>query len=581
MRNAQLGQQRRGNVDLRGVLFHHAGFRDRTARPDHRDAVTQGLVVGQRPRVGIAVVGHQHHEQVFPRGRGFQAVDHLPYALVGEGHGVQHLVIELRIGDVEGRMAAQREQPRKKRFSGIVQRDHPVGEPVAHQRIVVTPIGRRSVETQVLLPDQLLPPRSVHVGGLIREIEVAAIGKTRRIALSGQRTGHRRQAAALGREFHDRHARLGRKSAKNRHLATVGAERIGEKILEPDALALQPLHVRHDGLPVDLGIHHRAGKTLQNDDHDVRTAGVQHRLRRSCRRSVAPQGVELRGAHRFFEERIFVGIIDPVAQTGEEREDGIRGGMVQKLRRAEIDLRDIGHRSPRTAPDGQKIESGEHHYGDAAQQSDPPADSASVENTENTAVAPDHPRRIDRRQQRLPHAEPEIDTRHRLLGIGEVDQHRRIDAESPMLVQGDIDGEDHGRRHGDQHEPSRQHTPPQPLREANPQREQRHENRQHGDIPRDRKVERQAVPQHVDPPAKARSGCLHGVISHEHGFLHGHHHNGRTEHGNGESEFSAHYLFIFFDFRQGSFGHRAARDGWVVLKYVPFVTRKGCAKIAA
>ena len=240
-------------------------------------------------------------------------------------------------------MAAQRQQPREERFSGVAQRNHPIGEPVAHQRVIITPVGRRGVEAQVLLPDQLLPSGSVHVGGLIREIEVAAVGEARGIAFARQRTGYRRQVAALGREFHDRHACLSRESAQDRHLAAVGAERVGEEILEPDALALQPLHIGHHGLPADLGVHDRAGETLQNDDHDVRARGVQHRFRGSCRRTVAPQSVELRGTHRLVEKRVFVGVIDPVAQTGEERKDGVRGGVVQKLRRTEIDLRDIGH----------------------------------------------------------------------------------------------------------------------------------------------------------------------------------------------------------------------------------------------
>ena len=454
-------------------------------------------------------------------------------------------------------MAAQRQQSREEGLPGIAQRDHPVGEPVAHQRVVVAPVGRRSVETQVFLPGQLLPPRGVHIGCLVREIEVAAIGKARGVTFAGQRTGHRRQVAALGREFHDRHTRLGRESAQDRHLAAVSAERVGEKILEPDALAFQPLHIGHNGLAVDLGIHDRASEALQNDDHHIGPRDVQHRLRSARCRTVAPQGIEFFGPRRLVEKGIFVGIIDPLAQTGEERKDGIRGSVVQKLRRTEIDLRDIGHRSPRAAADGQEIESGEHHDGETAQRSDRPA----VEDAENTAVSPDHPRGIDRRQQRLPHAQPEIDTRHRLLGIGEVDQHRRIDAEPPMLIQRDIDGENHGRRHGDQHEPNRQHTPPHLFRQAEPQREQRHKNRQRGDISRDGHVERQAVPQHVDPPAETRSGRLHGVISHEHGFLHGHHHNGRGKYGNRESEFFAHlYRFVltFFDFRGAGFALREA-----------------------
>ena len=527
------------------------------------------------------MVGDQHDEQVFPRGRSLQTVDHLPHAVVRKGHCVQHPVIELRIGDVEGRMAAQRQQSREKRLAGFAQRDHAVGEPVAHQPIVVAPVRSRGVEAQVLLPDQLLPSRGVHVGGLVGEIEVAAVGETRLIPLSRERTRHRGQVAALGREFHNRHARLRRESAQNRHLAAVGAERIGEEILEPDALAFQPLHVGHDGFSVDLGVHHRPGEALQNDDHHIGPQRVEHPLGGTRCRTVAPQGVELRGPRLFVEEGVFAGIVGTVAETGQERENGVRGRMVQKRHGAEIDLRNIGHRGPQPAADRQEVESREHDDDETSGQGQPPADGTSVENAQDATVGPEHQRGIRGGQQRLPHAEPEIDARHRLLGIGEVDQHRRINAEPPMLVQRDVDGEDHGRHHGDQRKIGCQHAPPHPFRDTHPQREKHGQERQRGDITRDGHVERQPVPQHLHPAPETRPGRLCGIPRHKDGFLHGHREDGRTEHGNEESEFSAHYLFLFFDFRQGGFGHRAARDGWAVPKYAPIVTRKGCAEIAA
>ena len=255
--------------------------------------------------------------------------------------------------------------------------------------------------------------------------------------------------------------------------------------------------------------------------------------------------------------------------------------MVQKRHGAEIDLRNIGHRGPQPAADRQEVESCEHDDDETSGQGQPPADGTSVENAQDATVGPEHRRGIRGGQQRLPHAEPEIDARHRLLGIGEVDQHRRINAEPPMLVQRDVDGEDHGRHHGDQRKIGCQHAPPHPFRDTHPQREKHGQERQRGDITRDGHVERQPVPQHLHPAPETRPGRLCGIPHHKDGFLHGHREDGRTEHGNEESEFSAHYLLLFFDFRQGGFGHRAARDGWAVPKYAPIVTRKGCAEIAA
>ena len=140
----QLAEQRRGQVDLRGVLLHDTRRGDGPARPDHRNPVTQRHVVGSVFRIGIAVVGDQYDEEVPPRRRGFQPVDHRPDARIGEGHGVEHLVFEFRIGNVEGLVAAQRQQPRQKGPARGVERDDPVGEPVAHDRIVVAPVrGRR------------------------------------------------------------------------------------------------------------------------------------------------------------------------------------------------------------------------------------------------------------------------------------------------------------------------------------------------------------------------------------------------------------------------------------------------------
>ena len=86
------------------------------------------------------------------------------------------------------------------------------------------------------------------------------------------------------------------------------------------ALAFQPLHVGHDGFSVDLGVHHRPGEALQNDDHHIGPQRVEHPLGGTRCRTVAPQGVELRGPRLFVEEGVFAGIVGTIAETGQERD---------------------------------------------------------------------------------------------------------------------------------------------------------------------------------------------------------------------------------------------------------------------
>ena len=99
-----------------------------------------------------------------------------------------------------------------------------------------------------------------------------------------------------------------------------------------------------------------------------------------------------------------------------------------------------------------------------------------------------------------------------------------------MLVQRDVDGEDHGRHHGDQRKIGCQHAPPHPFRDTHPQREKHGQERQRGDITRDGHVERQPVPHDAQPFADGSLRGIGRIVGQENGFLDGHQQNGRTEH---------------------------------------------------
>ena len=235
-------------------------------------------------------------------------------------------------------MAAQCQHAGQERLALPAQGDHAVGEPVAHHRVVIAPVGRRGIEAQVFLPRELLPARSVHVRSLVGEVQVAAIGEAGGIPRAGERTRQRGQVTALGRELHDRHAGLGRESAQDSHLAPVGAERVGEEIFEPDAFALQALHVGHDGQAADIGIHDRTGETFENNHHDIGARGRQHPLGSSGGRVVPAQVGKPLLASGLVEEGVFGGIVGMVAEAREERKDRVGRRMVQKHVRTEIGL---------------------------------------------------------------------------------------------------------------------------------------------------------------------------------------------------------------------------------------------------
>ena len=62
VRKAHLRQKRSANVDLRGIRIYCAGGgRKCASEPNHRNPVSQRSVVGQIVRIGVAVIGDQHH----------------------------------------------------------------------------------------------------------------------------------------------------------------------------------------------------------------------------------------------------------------------------------------------------------------------------------------------------------------------------------------------------------------------------------------------------------------------------------------------------------------------------------------
>ena len=217
--------------------------------------------------------------------------------------------------------------------------------------------------------------------------------------------------------------------------------------------------------------------------------------------------------------------------------------MVQKHVRAEVDLRNIGDRSSRSSADGQKIQPRGEQHAQAPEgcrlRPQPPA----VEKPHDAPVDPDHQHGIGGAQQRLPHPEPEIDARHRLPRIGEINQHRAVEPEAPMLVERHVDGENRSRKDGDRREISDEHPPPETLRQCHPQRQKGHEQRQRRNVPGDRGVELQPVPHDAQPLRKGGRSGLSGIVNEKNGFLHGHQHDGRTESRQNEQQFFLHLRY--------------------------------------
>lgn len=114
----------------------HAVPRRRCRQPDYRDAVTQRLVVRQAARPRIAVVGDQHDEQAVPRGRSLSLSIMRPMQPFEKAKAFLVLVIVGTCWNghvIDGDRSGSAVRPGTASDSS---RDHAVGEPVAHHRIV-------------------------------------------------------------------------------------------------------------------------------------------------------------------------------------------------------------------------------------------------------------------------------------------------------------------------------------------------------------------------------------------------------------------------------------------------------------
>ena len=252
-------------------------------------------------------------------------------------------------------MARKGQQTRQKRLFRSAQRFHLVPEKIDHHVVGIAPFRSRGIELHILLPDQLLPAGRIHERSLVGEVQVAAVHEYRTITFPAERTGQRRQRGAFSRQLHDRHGRLGRKSAQDGHLSPVGTERIGEEVFEPDTLPLETLHVGHHRLAVHRFVHDRSAEALQQDQYDVRPVAAQQSGRTGIGPgTVAPQLFEKSLPPLLFEERISLGIVLIVPDRREKRKNGVRRSVVQEHVRAEIDLADIRRGDRHTAPDRQK-----------------------------------------------------------------------------------------------------------------------------------------------------------------------------------------------------------------------------------
>lgn len=434
---------------------------------------------------------------------------------------------------------------------------------------------------QVTLPYELLPPRGVEVRGLVGEVQVAAVGEARGVALLPQRAGDGGERRGLGRELHHREERLGREAAQDGHLAAVGAERVGEEVLEPDPLALEPLHVGHNGLAFARGIHHRTAEAFEQHDHHVGALRAEHRIGRigrdgaggsgrsggrsagrggilrrgrsgsrriargggsTLRTAVAAQLLEAGGALLLGEEGVGIGIGAVVAQRREEGEERVDGRLVEEHLGAEGHLRDVGHRGADPSADGQEVEAAEQKQHEAPHPAQRDASRREEEPPHQQAVEPDEQRRAGGEEERLADAHPPVDVGQHLLRGVEVHQRRAVEAEAPVFVEGQVDGEDRPRNQRHHPEVEAEDAPPRAVGEGDPEREEREQQRQGGDVARHGHVEREAVPDDPAPVAEAVTGRLGGVVEEEYGFLERHHQGGGAEGGKGEQESLLHGL---------------------------------------
>ena len=381
---------------------------------------------------------------------------------------------------------------------------------------------------QVFLPREPVEARAVKVGGRVGEVEVAAVVEARSIALAAQRAGDRGEPLALDGQLHDRHLGLGGKSAQHGYRAAVGAERVGEEVVEIDSLALQPLEFGSYGFASDTLVDRRAAEAFDQEQHDVRPSGAQQRVGSDPGRQVAAQRLEDRRTLRFGEEFVFVEGVVAVRQGREEREKRIDRRMVQEHPTAEIDLRDIGrcHRYP--AADRQEEHScrQQQHQRAACAMCRPPG---GVVKPQYAQVAPRHASEDRRGDQQLQQELAGRDARQRLFGRGEVLQHGAVEREGPVFVEGEVGGERRGGDGGDDEQVAFQHAAaPSPR---NPEGCEHDQERQCGDVSRYGLVEFQSVPDDQRQLCGRSFGRLRVVPQQEERFLDRHHEQAHGEEG--------------------------------------------------
>ena len=213
--------------------------------------------------------------------------------------------------------------------------------------------------------------------------------------------------------------------------------------------------------------------------------------------------------------------------------------MVQEGIGAETDFRDVGRGHGHAAADRQEAEPAgkEQHARGSQAQTHPFA----RKEANHAVIDPCHHPGREHEQEHLAHRLPRADAGQRPLRIGEVDQDRGVDAETPVAVERKIDGEDGRREERHDEEVAPEHAAPHPVGQRHPQRREGREQRQRRDIARHGHVEREAVPQHEQPLRQRGLGGLRSVKEQEYGLLQRHQERRGRKYGKEEQQSSLHF----------------------------------------
>ena len=110
MRQSHLPQQRRRYIRLTAVCLNYFRLLYGSAQPEYRHVIPPWLIFLHVVGIAIPMVGHEDDQQVIPDRRLPYLVDKGSEATVREGHGVQIRVLQPVIGNLEGLVAAQRQE---------------------------------------------------------------------------------------------------------------------------------------------------------------------------------------------------------------------------------------------------------------------------------------------------------------------------------------------------------------------------------------------------------------------------------------------------------------------------------------